>query len=207
MKDFYVYLHSRKTDGKIFYVGKGRGKRAFEKNGRRNFYWNRVVEKHGYTVEIYLDGLQEWYAFELEKELIAYYGRDKLTNGTDGGDGTSGHIVSEEMRKISSARFSGKNNPMHNEKNKKYGDSNPMRNPDVAKKVSNKTKGIHRNWAFGKNHYNAKKILCVEKNMYFDSIMDACRFYQYKSPGSIVDCCKGKDKKAYGYTWKYVDEK
>lgn len=97
-KDFLVYLHRRKTDGKVFYVGKGDTKRA-NRTTTRSDYWNRVVAKYGFYVEIYSDGLQEWYAFELEKELISYYGRENLCNMTDGGEGTSGRIVSEISKK------------------------------------------------------------------------------------------------------------
>lgn len=97
-KDFYVYLHRRATDGKVFYVGKGTGKRAFEKSISRNAYWNRVVAKHGYIIEFYATGLQEWFALELEIQLIAYYGRENLCNLTDSGEGSSGYIFSKESK-------------------------------------------------------------------------------------------------------------
>lgn len=42
-KDFYVYLHSRATDGKVFYVGKGSEYRY--KSKQRNNYWRRTVNK------------------------------------------------------------------------------------------------------------------------------------------------------------------
>lgn len=89
--DFYVYLHKKKTTGDVFYVGKGSGNRAWDKYGR-NVLWKRTVEKHGYTVEIVLHSLQEWYAFELERDLIAAFGKvsaraGTLVNMTDGGDG------------------------------------------------------------------------------------------------------------------------
>lgn len=97
-KNFLVYLHRRLTDGKVFYVGKGDIKRAFRSTLRSN-YWKRIVSKHGYTIDIYAKGLQEWYAFELEIDLISYYGRENLCNMTDGGEGTSGRIVSEISKK------------------------------------------------------------------------------------------------------------
>lgn len=89
LRDFYVYIHRRATDGSVFYVGKGHGSRATSKFGR-NAYWSRIVKRHGFVAEIVLSGLQEWFAFEFERELIAYYGRSTLCNMTDGGDGTSG---------------------------------------------------------------------------------------------------------------------
>ena len=67
--NFYVYLHRRKTDGKVFYVGKGHDKRAWTTDGR-NQYWFNIVKKHGFYIEILLNNIQAWYAFELEKETI-----------------------------------------------------------------------------------------------------------------------------------------
>lgn len=98
--DFYVYLHRRATDGRVFYVGKGANRRAWQKD-RRNAHWKNVVNKHGYTVDIVQDGMQEWWAFELECELIAYYGRGSgmLCNATDGGEGAKGAVRSVETRK------------------------------------------------------------------------------------------------------------
>lgn len=102
MEDYCVYLHRRGTTGEIFYVGKGKGDRPWSRQGR-NEWWNRIVEKHGFTVEIYMSGLQEWYSYELEKELIDYYGRANLGEGplcnlVDGGPGATGNIKTPEMR-------------------------------------------------------------------------------------------------------------
>jgi hypothetical protein len=89
-QDFYVYLHRKATTGEVFYVGKGRDKRAWTHKSR-NVYWHRVAKKHGVLVEILRDGLQEWAALELEIDYIALYGRKStgfgpLINLTDGGD-------------------------------------------------------------------------------------------------------------------------
>lgn len=98
-RDFYVYLHRRATTGEIFYCGKGTRRRAWSHGGRNN-HWRNIVKKHGYTIEIIQDGLQEFAAFELECDLIALYGRKDcklgpLVNVTDGGEGSSGAIYSE----------------------------------------------------------------------------------------------------------------
>lgn len=102
--DYYVYLHRYESGtklGQVFYVGKGTGNRAFSKKNR-NKYWKHIVAKHGYTVELYETGLQEWYAYELEFLTVAYYGRENLCNLTDGGEGPSS--PSEETRKIMSEK-------------------------------------------------------------------------------------------------------
>lgn len=98
---FYVYVHRRATDGRVFYVGKGKGRRAWTAQGRSN-YWRNIVAKHGLIVEVVQDNMQEWWAFEMECELIALYGRENLCNLTDGGDGTSGAVRSVESKRKTS---------------------------------------------------------------------------------------------------------
>lgn len=98
-----MYLHRNKTTGKVFYVGKGKCRRAWE-CANRSAFWSKTVRKYGHTIEIVLDNLQEWYAFELEAELILKYGRRNnntgcLVNLTNGGEGESGKVYTEEQRK------------------------------------------------------------------------------------------------------------
>jgi hypothetical protein len=104
MNIFCVYTHSRETDGKIFYVGKGRAYRARSVSGR-SAYWHRIVEKHGYTIRIVKSGMNEECSLSLERALIAALGRENLCNHTDGGDGCRN--PSEETRhKMSVAKIS-----------------------------------------------------------------------------------------------------
>jgi hypothetical protein len=161
-KDFYVYFHRKSTNNEIFYIGKGNNKRAWQKF-RQNKFWNNVVNKHGYYVEIFEDGLQEWAAFELEKNLICLYGRKNLgygnlTNLTDGGDGLSGFKHSnetikkiteksskfrhsDETKKIMSERLKGK--PLPKEAIIKAAEVNKNRivSDDTKKKMSESRKG------------------------------------------------------------------
>lgn len=114
---FYVYLHRKKTDSSIFYVGKGQGNRAWDtgKGRRNNPHWQHIVNKHGVDVEIAQDGLSESDAFLLEMWLIAKFRHEGLvlTNLTDGGDGTTGFIHNEDNLAKMSAVQSGKNNPRY----------------------------------------------------------------------------------------------
>jgi hypothetical protein len=62
--DSYVYYH--KIDGEVFYVGMGKGARAFDQT-LRNEIWFSLVRKHReYDVEIvrYFDNPQLAYIFE-----------------------------------------------------------------------------------------------------------------------------------------------
>jgi hypothetical protein len=103
-----VYLHKKKTDESVFYVGMGNLKRAYCK--QRPEWWNRVVNKYGYIIEIYKDGLTQEQAFELEIELIDRYGRIDLKNGqlinqTKGGiaiEGVSCSILKKKSKSLKS---------------------------------------------------------------------------------------------------------
>ena len=115
MKEYYVYAHRKATTGEIFYIGKGTGRRAWGTIDR-NPFWQAVARKHGFTIEIIEDQLQEWYAYELEQTLIAGYGRRNvgtgiLTNITEGGKGVSGIVQSAKCRKVTSERSKGLSNP------------------------------------------------------------------------------------------------
>jgi len=99
---FYVYVHKKKTTGEVFYVGKGKGSRANSKTNRSN-YWKSTVKKHGHIVEYIEVDLQEWAAFEIESNLISLYGRKDiglgpLVNLSDGGEGSAGHIWTDDMK-------------------------------------------------------------------------------------------------------------
>lgn len=99
---FYVYLHKRPTDGSPFYVGKGKGNRAWVSKSR-NQHWRNVVNKHGsFVVEIIKENLTEQEAFDFEAETIKSIGIENLTNQTLGGISTTGMVHSEETRRLQS---------------------------------------------------------------------------------------------------------
>lgn len=210
-KDFYVYLHRRNDTNAVFYVGKGCANRAFDKS-KRSQHWKRIANKHGYTIEFVNFGVQEWYAFEVEKELIASYGKDVLCNRTDGGDGVSGwKHTKETKKKIQDNRkkpnFNGKNNPFfgmsHGESTKSKLRAAMMEN---IVKNGHPTIGIKRPDITGSNHHKAKKVLCVETGMIFDCIQYATDWLKQETglSGDINACVKGRKKTSGGMMWKYV---
>ena len=133
---YYVYLHIKSTDGTPFYVGKGKGDRAYT-TIRRNRWWNHVYEKHGMDIILLEDGLSEVDALDREKYWIKRIGRAHLNNGTlvnltGGGDGTTkDRYISDEFREKCSKRMMGhtiNNGRKHSEevnklKGKKGGDN------------------------------------------------------------------------------------
>lgn len=95
-----VYRHIRNDNNTVFYVGIGNKRRPYTKNGRSD-YWNKITNKHGYTIDIIAENLDLETAIELEMFLIQEYGRLDLGTGclinmTDGGDGVNN--LSEESR-------------------------------------------------------------------------------------------------------------
>lgn len=107
MNDFYVYEHIRNDTGQIFYVGKGRKKRAYRSDGRSE-YWKRIVKKsNGFSVNFFATNLKEKDSFNLEIKRI-YELRKKgilLCNLSNGGEGPAGIVPTEDhKRKISEAK-------------------------------------------------------------------------------------------------------
>ena len=91
MNDKVVYLHKRKSDNKVFYVGMGFKKRASDFSSRNKF-WHNYVKKYGKPlVEIYKDNLTREEACKIEIKLIKKYGRiisgkGHLVNLSTGGE-------------------------------------------------------------------------------------------------------------------------
>lgn len=107
----YVYRHIRLDKNEPFYIGvgsdcNGKYSRAYDRFGRSEF-WNKIISKCDYEVEIMIDEIPFEYAKIKEIEFIALYGRKDLGTGTlvnmtIGGDGTSGLIFDKEHRERSS---------------------------------------------------------------------------------------------------------
>lgn len=101
---FYVYAYHFTGEAVPYYVGKGCKRRA-----RSNIH--RVeVPKDPANIRIVARNLSETEAFILEKILIKYFGREDqgsggLLNRSNGGEGPSGYVRSEETkRKMSIAK-------------------------------------------------------------------------------------------------------
>jgi NUMOD3 motif len=110
MNDFYTYAYLRE-DLSPYYVGKGKGDRAFLAE-RRNKppCLDRIV--------LLRENMNEKQAFAHEIEMIKAWGRKDLGTGilrnlTDGGEGVSGIRRSDEYREMMSLKF--KNRTMSKE--------------------------------------------------------------------------------------------
>lgn len=142
--EYYVYLHRRATDNKVFYVGKGKGKRAHVKT-RRNKYWNNTVSKHGIIIQIVYDGLSEQEAFDLEIDTIKemkYHFESTLCNLTDGGEGISGYKPTDEVKLKHSVALKGKSKSPTHVLNAAAARVNRKHSEDTKSKISAAKKGV-----------------------------------------------------------------
>ena len=112
---FYVYFNIT-DDDRIFYVGKGKGKRHQAKGSARNEVWNRIATKHGFKSKIMLSTDDEQVAFNEEIRLIAehntYVGKDAPkdawgANLTRGGEGAAGYCHTQEVKQALSEAAKG----------------------------------------------------------------------------------------------------
>lgn len=112
--EYYVYVYLRK-DGSPYYIGKGKGKRAWSTNR----IFRPPTDKS--RIVICESNLTELGAFALERRLIRWHGRKDIGTGilrnmTDGGEGGSGAVWSNEMRKKRSEAMSGEKHFLYGKK-------------------------------------------------------------------------------------------
>jgi hypothetical protein len=156
-----VYRHIRLDKNEPFYIGIGKTEnRAYIKR-KRNNYWKHIVKSSPYEVQILFDDLTWDEACDKEIEFIKLYGRKDLGTGTlvnmtDGGDGRTNIVVSEETKqKISKSSLGRKFSDEHRQK---ISESNKGKilSEEQIKKMSESQKGEKSAW-FGKKHSEETK--------------------------------------------------
>lgn len=113
MNEYYVYEWYNVDTNEVFYVGKGK-KDRYKHIKNRNKFFIDYYNTHNCDVRKVYINLTEEQAFEKEMDLISYYKNKtnfRLTNQTNGGEGMSGFVVSDEFREKMREIVSGKNNP------------------------------------------------------------------------------------------------
>lgn len=192
---FYTYIHYT-SDGNVpFYIGKGKGNR-FKALSGRNRWWSFKVKKHGFVPEILAYWKNEQEAFEHEKFLISCFTAIgfKLVNLTNGGEGCSGLVRSEESKEKVRKANTGKVFSEERKKNiadsitgRKLSDKHAKRSREILSEIREKQK---------------VKVVCVTTGVVFPSVSEAS-LNSGVDTSSIVKACKGKLKKAGGMEWAY----
>lgn len=136
---YYVYAYLRKSDGTPYYIGKGKGKRAYHKD-------HNVSVPNDRSKIVFLEtNLTEVGSLAVERRMIGWYGRKDLGTGilrnrTDGGEGASGAIFSEERR----AKIGNASRNRSPESNAKIADASRNRSPESRAKIVAALTGQHR---------------------------------------------------------------
>lgn len=228
MREFYVYMYVIDETNEVFYIGKGKGNRAY--TGKRNKFCEDMKSTHNWSVVFIKENLSEDEAFQLEIKLIEEYKKqfNRITNQTLGGDGISGYQMSEEVKgKISnsskakwkdkefvkrqmwhrqngvykSAEFRNKiSMVVSGEDNPNYGNSWS----EEQKKALSELRKLNGK-SKGENNSRATKIMCVETGKVYDYIKLASEEYGLKNQGSITVALKYPHRTAGGVHWVKVE--
>ena len=165
---YYTYAYLRE-DRTPYYIGKGKDDRIYSTN-------KRIKPPKDKSRIIFLkQNLTEQEAFKHEIYMIAVFGRKDLGTGilqnlTDGGEGGSGRVLSEETRRKLSDANRGKNHPNYGkttslETKAKMSASKKNMSDETRKKMSEVKKGENHPF-YGKTHSpeTKRKMSDAKKN-------------------------------------------
>jgi len=175
----YAYLRENKTP---YYIGKGKGDRAYHKNGHKSHGINLPpIER----IIILKNNLTEIEALQHEKYMISIFGRKDLGSGilynkTDGGDNPP-KAKPNQINRIKAIQNFWDNLSQTERKTR-------------GNKISKTKKG-------NGNHLPTCKVVINELNIEFNSIKE-CAQYINGDPSAIVKCLNGRRQNSHkGYTF------
>ena len=205
----YIYKITNKQNNKI-YIGQTRinvNNRwrthcavSYNKNNEEyNFAFHRAIRKYGpsnFLVET-IEECSDNNLNDREKYWIAYYNSYKDGyNESLGGDGHTKYNYDNIVNYYLNHDFSIKDTCIHFQIYDQVVYS-ALQSKNINYKELNKRKnGIKK---------IGKKILLVEKNIIFNNMSEIDKYFGKVVHPNIRRCLNGVTKKAYGYTWKEVD--
>jgi hypothetical protein len=191
-----VYKHTRLDKNEVFYVGIGKTeKRSTSKHNRNQMWWN-IINKTEIGIEILSNDLTWNEACDIEKYLIAYYGRrdlglGTLVNMTDGGEGLV-NLSKESKLKMSQTWIGRKHKQESKDKirEKVKGNKNML-----GKKHSEITRELIGKYNIGTKR-NCKIIVDLETGIFYDTIKDLSNLLnkEYKQFHRELNSGKYKNK-------------
>lgn len=220
---FYVYDLLRQDlpdpfhvwEDQPFYIGKGcngrlyqhrkESRSALNKSGRKNIKINIIhtlwKNNLDFKEVILFDNLTEQEAFELERKLIAKYGRINngtgiLANLTDGGIGGVGRIFTEEHKRNISKSLIGL---MVGEKSPWYGKPSPRKGKHHTEESKKKTSKSQKGKLKKKGNYHSwNKGLTIETDERVATSTKKCKETKRKNKKQPWN----KGKKGISTSWK-----
>ena len=231
---YYVYIWYITETNEVFYVGKGKGRRYRQVSGRNKFFMD-MYTSHNCNVKKIYENLTEDEAFQKEQETIRWYKENtdfRLTNQTDGGEGSTGWVPPEEFKKRQSdihkaqwqdEEFRARMLEIRTDEN------GPYKSQEFREKISGLVQGEHNPnynhcWTeemkenlrrkqkendlyTNETNPNAKRIMCVETGEIFDCIKFAIEKYNITDHSNMSAALKHPIRTAGGYHWvKYSDD-
>jgi len=133
---YYTYAYLRE-DGTPYYIGKGKGDRLYRKVGKPC-----ATPKDKNKIIHLKTNLTEEEAFNHERYMIFILGRKDLGTGillnkSDGGEGRSEYVPTEELKRNQSEKIKGENNPLYGKRGKdspRYGKKHTQETKDKIRK-------------------------------------------------------------------------
>lgn len=195
MNNYLIYKYTSPS-GKI-YIGQTSQKIYKRSRGGAGYvhciYFYAAIQKYGwenFSKEILKENLSLEEANYWEQYYIELYNstnREKGYNITSGGNN---HTFSEENKLKQSLRMK---------------ENNPMKNPEIAKKVAQKRRGSILSEEARQNISNGHKkpVQCIETNEIFESRNAAAIAYNV-SPSGIGRAINGEQETSAGKHWRYL---
>jgi hypothetical protein len=195
--EYYTYAYLRE-DGTPYYIGKGKGDRAYAKHRRKKNLSVPPKER----ILILKQNLTEEEAFSHEIYMIAVFGRKDLGKGilrnlTNGGDGTSGIIPWNIGKKLSKKHCeklsaSGKGRKKSEEHKRKIGEAN--KGKSVNKGLFSKIWEITYENGNVEIVYEGLPLWCEKNGYSWSKLRDLSRGRAKRSSGlvSVREVSQGK---------------
>lgn len=193
-RQWVIYAHILKEDGRM-YIGqtndiKSRWKPSAYKNCVKFYNAICFYGWDAFEHKILKSELTLEEANKLEEEYIKKY--DTINSGFNLLSGGLNRLASEETKQKMSATRKG---VPKSEQHKKAISNALKGKKKSADAIENNRKAQHR-----------KPVLCIETNKYYDSLAS-----MEKETGILAEtvsrCCRGKQKTASGYHWKFVEDR
>ena len=232
-RDYYVYIWFIKDTNEVFYVGKGKGRR-YKQTSSRNKFFTDMYNTHDCGVKKIYENLTESEAFQKERETVKWYRENtnfRLTNQTDGGEGSSGWVPPEEFKRKQSQihktqwqdeEFRDKMIEIRTNENGPYksqefrekisqlvqGENNPNYNHHWTDEMKQHLSEIRKanGCSANENNPRATRVICVETGEVFNCIKFAMQKYDIKSEGSMTVALKYPVRTAGGQHWVLYSE-